>query len=102
MEYNSFIDYRNHQFTPTKPDAEIQAMIDAPKNKMNTARDSLHSIQNENDNTKSLMIGLYKSIDDAMQKINEQEDFVKEYLSKGKGGRRGMFYKKTWFGIPLN
>lgn len=24
------------------------------------------------------------------------------YFSKGKSGRKGMFTKVTWFGIPLN
>jgi hypothetical protein len=34
--------------------------------------------------------------------VEEQEVFVKEYLSKDKTGRKAMFTKITFFGRPVN
>jgi hypothetical protein len=45
---------------------------------------------------------LQSSITELGTHIKEQQDWLAKYLSKGKSGRRSMFYKYTWFGIPLN
>jgi len=46
---------------------------------------------------------LSKSIDDALNKVKEQQEWLKVYFGKGKLGRKAMFIDKvTWFGIPLN
>ena len=102
--YNDFINYRNKQFTPKQEDAEIQKMIDAADNKMKKARTSLDQIQNADASTTNMITQLRKSIDDAVTHIKEQQDWLTLYLSKGKSGRKSMFYdrKVTWFGIPLN
>jgi len=98
---NTFISYRNNQFQPTKPDAEIQNMIDEPENYIFAAKVKLSKISTPSDNLRTLMISLYKSIDDILDHFKEQKDFLKEYLSKGKSGRKNMFYKTTFFGVPL-
>jgi len=102
--YNEFINYRNKQFTPNKTDPEIQSMIDEADSKLKGAKVKLSEIKNPNANTASMMSQLTKSIDDAAMHVKEQQDWLKIYFSKGKSGRKSMFYdrKVTWFGIPLN
>jgi hypothetical protein len=102
--YNDFINYRNKQFTPMKTDAVIQSMIDASGNKLDEARIKLDLLQKPDMQTVSLVAQLKKSIDDVEKLVNEQKDWLKLYFSKGKSGRKNMFYDKklTWFGIPLN
>ncbi len=100
--FNEFINYRNKQFTPKKTDPEIQAMLDVSDKKINDAREKLEEISNPDNNTANLIRQLTKSIDDVSKQMKEQQDWLKLYFSKGKSGRKSMFYKVTWFGVPLN
>ncbi|SFA86631.1 Transglutaminase-like superfamily protein [Flavobacterium swingsii] len=104
IRFNDFINYRNKQFTPNKTDSEIQTMIDISDNKLKEAKNKLGQISNADANTTNMIMQVAKSIDDAIIHVNEQEDWLKVYFSKGKSGRKSMFYerKSTLFGIPLN
>lgn len=100
--FNTFINYRNKQFTPKKTDPEIQSMLDIPDNKLKEARAKLGQISNPDINLNNLIKQLNKSLDDASLQAKEQQDWLKTYFSKGKAGRKSMFYKVTWMGIPVN
>jgi hypothetical protein len=99
---NDFINYRNKQFIPKKTDPEIQAMIDVTESKLKAAKSTLGQISNPDGNTTNMIRQLTKSIDDASSQMKEQQDWLRLYLSKSKSGRKSMFYKVTWFGVPLN
>ena len=101
--YNYFINYRNKQFTPIKSDSAIQNMIDLADNKLQSARIKLSEIKEPDANIIQSSAQLTGSIDEAAVHVNEQEDWLKIYFTKGKSGRKSMFYDKklTWFGIPL-
>ena len=102
-ELNDFIKYRNAQFTPKKTDAEIQAMLDTPDHKITRAKAKVNGITGDNPGSLSTMISsMQKMTADAMVVVEEQKDFLKKYFSKGKLGRKTMFTKYTWMGIPLN
>ncbi|MBL0343103.1 MAG: hypothetical protein IPP71_20890 [Bacteroidetes bacterium] len=99
---NDFINYRNKQFTPLKTDPEIQTMVDVADNKLNDAKIKLGQISNPDMNTTNMIKQLTKSVDDASTQMTEQKNWLKLYFSKSKSGRKSMFYKVTWFGLPLN
>ena len=99
---NKFIDYRNKEFNPKKSDAEIQQMLDSAENKFTNATIHLTSIKNPGNNLTPLIPKLRQSIEDAILHLKEQKDWLKEYFGKGKMGRKSMFRKYTWMGIPLN
>jgi len=99
---NEFINYRNKQFTPNKTDHDIQNMLDIVDNKLQEAKIKLGQISNPNANTLNMIQQLTKSIDDALTQLKEQQAWLNQYFSKSKAGRKSMFYKVTWFGIPLN
>ena len=103
-DFNDFINYRNKQFTPKKTDAEIQSMLDVVDKKLKEAKVKIGEISNSDANTTNMVRQLTKSIDDASSHVKEQQDWLKIYFSKGKSGRKSMFYERkvTWFGIPLN
>ena len=100
--YNDFIQYRNKQFMPMKSDPEIQNQIDSASNKLKVAKTKLSQIANSDATMIAMMKQLEKSVDDVGIRVKEQQDWLKIYFSKGKSGRKGMFKKITWFGIPLN
>ncbi len=99
---NDFIIYRNKQFTPSKTDPEIQAMLDVADNKLKTAENKLSQISNPDTNTTNMIQQLTKAIDNIYTQMKEQQEWLKLYFSKDKSGRKSMFYKVTWFGMPLN
>ena len=100
---NEYIDYRNKQFIPKKPDLDIQKMVDSALDKLTASKSKLVQVNSTDLNTKNLVMQLSKSIDDALNKVKEQQEWLKVYFGKGKLGRKAMFIDKvTWFGIPLN
>lgn len=100
--FNEFIQYRNTQFTPKKTDNEIQSMLDTTLAAFSRSKANLGEIKDADANTTGLVTQLTKSADDAVAHVKEQQDWLKTYFSKGKLARKSMFYKYTWFGIPLN
>ncbi|MEO5591883.1 MAG: transglutaminase domain-containing protein [Chitinophagaceae bacterium] len=102
-DYNSFIEYRNKQFTPEKPDAEIKAMIDTAADKFKRAKEKLDEISTLDANAAILVAQHQKAIGNVQGHLKEQQDWLTTYLSKSKSKRKAMFYEKkiTWFGIPV-
>ncbi len=99
---NDFIYYRNKKFKPSLPDSEINKMIQTPKENLIKCQNSIGNIGPIGDENRSNLASLRKSIYDALAQAEEHESFVKEYLGKSKIGRKTMFTKVSWFGIPLN
>jgi hypothetical protein len=101
---NNFINYRNNQFNPKKADTEIQNMIDSADVKLEKASAKLNSIENPGTNIMEVGSQLAQSIKDAETQLSEQQNWLRIYFTKGKSGRKSMFYdrKITWLGIPLN
>jgi len=87
---------------PIKSDPEIQIQIDSASNKLKVAKTKLSQIANPDATMIAMMKQLNKSVEDVSIRVKEQQDWLKIYFSKGKSGRKGMFKKITWFGIPLN
>ena len=101
--FNEFIRYRNKQFIPLRPDVEIQAMLDSASGPYNQAKMKLSQINNPGPNIQNLMVPMQKQMIDFSDQLEEQEVWLAKYFSKGKSGRRGMFYTKVnWFGKPEN
>ena len=77
-------------------------MLDIADNKFKEAKNKLGQISYADVNTSNMIMQLTKSIDDVSIQMKEQQDWLKLYFSKSKAGQKSMFYKVTWFGIPLN
>lgn len=99
---NIFIDYRNKQFTPSKPDAEIIQMVDTVEYLFNQTKAQLNTLKNPDPNLSTSITQLNKSLNDATINLNDQKAFVDKYFKTGKMFRKSLFTKYTWFGIPLN
>ena len=91
--YNEFINYRNHQFNPPKSDLEIKEMLDLARTATIQTKNKLLKIEKPEARLNQLMAQLYLSIDEMNLKIDEQETWLKEYLSKSKFKRKFMFLR---------
>jgi hypothetical protein len=103
-EFNVFIEYRNQQFKPVKPDQEIQQMLDTVSHVLLALRATTSGIvpTTADSRIQQPLQQLKGSIEELAGKVKEQQDFLTEYFSKGKAGRKSMFYKTTIFGRPIN
>ena len=101
---NAFIQYRNKQFNPLKPDTEILEMINIPIKNIEEANANLLQIKNVDAKTNTLINGLKASQDDININIKEQQDWLQLYLSKSKSKRKAMFFERkvTLFGRVIN
>ncbi len=100
--YNDFINYRNSQFKPAKADADIQAMLDGAASRFADARAKMEAVENPEPANATLILQLTKAMDEADTHLAEMQEWLSKYFSKGKAARKTMFYKVTWFGVPLN
>ena len=100
--YNEYIQYYNHQFKPLKTDPEIKEMLTVADSNLAKAKEKLATIKEPSPDLVTLMANFLKTIGELQVHIDEQKDFLNRYFSKGKLGRKSMFTKYTWMGIPLN
>ncbi|MEL7588169.1 MAG: transglutaminase domain-containing protein [Prolixibacteraceae bacterium] len=101
-QLNQFINYRNSQFSPSKPDSEIQEMVDVAEKCFLASRDKLKEIKNPDPNVAGSIAQLNGSIDESMKNLAQQKDFLDKYFKTGKMFRKSLFYKYKWMGVPLN
>jgi hypothetical protein len=102
--FNIFIHYLNNQFTPLKPDPEIQQMMDTVGILIKESEAKLKQIEYPDPNTALLMSPLKKLLAEIASQVKEQQDWLTIYFSRNKQKRKAMFYEKkvTWFGVPVN
>jgi len=103
-QFNVFINYRNAQFKPAEPDAEIQQMLDSADHMLQRAKSGAAAIvlTPADNRIEQPLKQVQSGIADLEPHIREQQEWLVKYFSKGKLGRRSMFYKVTWFGAPIN
>ena len=89
---NSFIEYRNNQFTPLKTDPELQALLNGINDKLDSAEKKLDEV----DQSKAT---LTLGTDDArtrlkslLEKTSTQKKFLSQYLITAKNDRKALFY----------
>ena len=103
-QFNAYINYYNVQFKPTRPDAEIQQMLDSADHHLQEAKAVLAAlVLTPADSRVENPLGQLKTSIAALEPhIREMQEWLTKYFSKSKLGRRSMFYKITWFGMPVN
>ncbi len=91
--FNNFISYRNNQFKPTKTDDGIKDMIDQAAFFVKETQVKLNNISDPDAKNAKLITQLYMTSNEISLQIKEQQNWLNEYLSKGKIGRKMMFLK---------
>jgi hypothetical protein len=96
--FNAFIDYRNNQFKPARPDAEIQQMLDTAEHRLEAAKAEVAAIvpTPADGRIQQPLQQLKDAIGQAEPHYKESQEWLAKYLSKGKLGRKSMFYKFSW------
>lgn len=96
--FNAYIDFKNHQFTPLRPDEEIARLIPDASSAVEAAFDEYSLIINkinEPDYIEAISSNL-RQINELRERVNEEKKFVDKYLSTKKNKRRDLFYTKVY------
>lgn len=92
-DLNDFIFFRNKRFQPKQTDETLKSMMQNIKDKMNQCKDDVYSVGSVSPENTANLNSLKRAILEGLEKVKEQDDFLKEYLSKGAVGRKLMFTK---------
>ena len=90
---NSFVNYRNHQFFPPKPDDAIRQMVDTVDIYLTSARSMILDIDDPDPEMEKNIRQLNKLMQDADHNLKEQKAFVDKYIATRKPLRKTLFYK---------
>lgn len=77
-------------------------MLDTVESTLKKVNVQIGQIHTTDTNKLALLNSLQKQVNSLSAKLEEEQEWLKKYFSKGKSGRKGMFTKTTLFGIPLN
>ncbi len=82
--FKTFLNFRNNQFQPAKPVADVEAMLDAVLKQVSTAINKL-KVVNQSKATLALNTGdVEKVLNDLSIKVKEEQVFLRNYLSSAK------------------
>ena len=90
-DLNDFIFFRNKRFQPKQTDETLKNMMQNVKDKMNKCKDDVYNVGSVSPENTANLNSLKRAILEGLDKVKEQDDFLKEYLSKGAVGRKLMF-----------
>lgn len=91
--FNNYVNYRNNQFMPIKPDAAISALLEPIPNLISSAFKKLDKLGEKIENVQ-YDAGMLKSRLSALStKVLEQQKFLKKYLESSVADRGKLFYQ---------
>lgn len=89
---NHFIEYRNKQFSPYKPDASIKQMVDTVETLLVTTEQKLAGIQNPDKANAAIIQQLNNNLREVRENLQDQKNFLAKYFSTSKMFRKSLFY----------
>lgn len=90
---NAFLQYRNRQFRPEKPEQEIRMMLDDSEDWLLQAGKSMVELSIAKDNFQYSPDGLFQQKENLARKIKQQQQFLKNYFAIPAPQRARLFYK---------
>lgn len=91
--FNAFVQYRNNQFMPARPDKEISTMLEPVNGLIREARDHINQIGLVVENFQYDTEALYQRLQSLKTRVTEQQDFITTYLHTKPSERLKLFLK---------
>ncbi|MFT3911736.1 MAG: transglutaminase domain-containing protein [Ferruginibacter sp.] len=90
--FNDFVQYRNNQFMPAKPDAEMLHLLVPVDRLFASVEKRLNELDRSETNAQYDTQGLKYDMAKFKSKVEVQKDFLKLYLATEETGRKKLFY----------
>lgn len=99
-KYNKYVDFKNHQFNPSKPDDVIRKMIPEVLENLLLAEKQYKLVisEIEDANYKENISSNLNQLTELMTHARQEKKFVDKYLATQKNKRRDLFYTKIYTG----
>lgn len=91
--FNGFVQYRNKQFMPARPDADMATLLQPIAGLLTSAEQHLHQMGLVVENFQYDTGAIKERIKALSAKVQTQQAFVKQYLATAAGERKKLFYK---------
>ncbi|WP_159085960.1 transglutaminase domain-containing protein [Flavobacterium faecale] len=98
---NDLIFYRNKRFSPSISDEDLAIKGREPQEKLSQCLEDVYRVGDVGEENKAVLTALKSQINEAVRSSEEQNEFVQEYLKRSKIGRKLMFSKGAFFGVPM-
>jgi len=89
---NRFIEYRNKQFIPIKPDPVIRQMVDTVETLLASTNQKLSAIQNPEKGNAAIIKQMKNNMTEVRGNLKDQQEFLVKYFNTSKVFRKSMFY----------
>ncbi len=91
--FNSYVQFKNHQFSPARPDDEIRAWIDGVARKLDETVALLGAIPGDDAGVNRTRNEILAAATDLKQRVAGEQAFVSKYIRTGRMFRKSLFYK---------
>jgi hypothetical protein len=91
--FNNFVKHRNNQFIPAGTDAEIKALLDPVSLHISAAMQKISGIGKVVPNYQYDPATLNNKLISLMQRVQEQQEFLKKYFAASEADKKKLFYK---------
>jgi hypothetical protein len=89
---NHFIEYRNRQFSPEKPDNELNTVLTPAFLDLKAAQEKLEQLGHSTANAQYDTYAATERLKNLREKLNEQQEFLSRYLASSLSERKKLFY----------
>ena len=91
--FNAYVQYRNNQFMPQKPDGEINTMLDPIAARISSASEKVNKIGKTIQNFQYDTGELSNRLITLTRRVQEQKDFLRHYFASSVADRNKLFYR---------
>jgi hypothetical protein len=96
-KFNDYIAFKNKQFSPAKPDAEIAKIMPAIKELVIKAKEEIASVPAQfTESNGPYLQSMNKYFKEMEERIEVETKFINKYLSTKKSRRKELFYVKVY------
>ena len=89
--FKHFVSYRNNQFRPEKNDAALEDLLDEIEKKLLSAEKKIVELSKSVTNEQYNISAIQNRVEMLTQRLQEQKDFLKRYLSTTISKRKMLF-----------
>ncbi|SJZ47509.1 Transglutaminase-like superfamily protein [Chitinophaga eiseniae] len=91
--FNDYVNFRNKQFTPARPDQEIREWVDGMSRQSDEVEKKARQLTVKDPGNRRVLREVLEANTQLKQRITDEQAFVAKYIKTGKMFRKSLFYK---------
>lgn len=91
--FNDYVNFRNKQFSPVRPDEEIREWIDGMSRQSDEVERKARRLSVTDPGNRRVLLEVLEANTQLKRRIADEQAFVAKYIKTGKMFRKSLFYK---------